>query len=236
MPTPSLPNIGDDPSPRQIYDHLIRLQRELEWLLANLDTLNVRRLNAEVVEAGTITGDKIAADTITADKIDVSELSAITANLGTITAGLIVGINIIGSYIATAAGTYPRAEMSNTENAFAVHLNANQRLTIEPGVGGTGNPSIVFTEYNGGLKGRIQMYTSFENSLLIASDGDVRFSVGSGYGVRFPSWSAVKSISPGQTLQAALDAKANAFSGYSGSVVAGTRTLNFSNGILTSVT
>lgn len=44
---------------------------------------------ASKIVAGTITGDRIAANTITADRLSVANLAAISANLGTITAGLI---------------------------------------------------------------------------------------------------------------------------------------------------
>lgn len=199
MPTPSLPTIGDNPDPRQILDYVVKLQRDLEWLLANLDTLNVRRLNAEVIEA----------NTITADKMDVDKLSAISADMGTITAGLMQAVTMIasqiyGSYIATNMGTYPFAEMSNTNNTFVVHLNANQRATMRPGVGGLGNPALVFTDLGGALEAIIQTFTSFENSLLITCNGDIRFSSGTSR-IRFPSWSAIQNISTGHTLQQDLD-------------------------------
>lgn len=45
------------------------------------------------IAALTITGANIAAGTITVDKLSVSQLSAITANLGTCTAGQLTGVN-----------------------------------------------------------------------------------------------------------------------------------------------
>ncbi|MFJ7932321.1 hypothetical protein [Peribacillus sp. NPDC096448] len=51
------------------------------------------------VKTGTVTidGGKIAADSITSTQIKVGELSALSANLGTVTAGDITGVNISGS-------------------------------------------------------------------------------------------------------------------------------------------
>jgi len=46
-------------------------------------------VDTEKLAAKAVTTDKIATKAITADKIDVSELSAITANIGTVTAGQI---------------------------------------------------------------------------------------------------------------------------------------------------
>lgn len=60
-------------------------------------------IKAEKIEAGTITATEIKAGTITAEKMNVTELSAITSNLGTITAGEIKGTTIIGATIKTAA-------------------------------------------------------------------------------------------------------------------------------------
>lgn len=54
---------------------------------------------AEHLKAGSVTAEKLAAMAITADKLDVSELSAISANLGTITAGTIEAVD--GTFVGT---------------------------------------------------------------------------------------------------------------------------------------
>ena len=51
-------------------------------------------ITATQIAANAITTAKIAADAVTADKISVTTLSAITADLGTITAGIITGATI----------------------------------------------------------------------------------------------------------------------------------------------
>jgi hypothetical protein len=109
MPTPTFQPPQGNQSTAQLQDWIIKLVRDLNYLLGNLDTLNVSRLNASVLIAGSITAGKIAADSITAvelaansvtaseivagavtaSKINVSSLSAISANMGTITAGSI---------------------------------------------------------------------------------------------------------------------------------------------------
>lgn len=237
MPIQPIHVLSQDVSLKELNEVVAKLQKVLNYLLAgNLDFDNIRArgIKAENIEAGTITANEIAADTITADKMNVDELSAITANLGTIIAGIIRGIEIYGSYIATAEGTYPRAEMSNTDNTFVVHLSSTQKLTIKPS-GPYGSPAVSFSDLGGSLTASIQTYTLSEDSLLIICDGDIRFNSGTSR-IRFPSWSSIQSIASSQTLQNALDAKANKFSGYTGSVAAGTSTLNYTNGILTSVT
>lgn len=54
MPTPDLSVLGDNPSQKQIVDYIVKLQRDLNWLLLNLDDLNVRRLTADVIVTGTL--------------------------------------------------------------------------------------------------------------------------------------------------------------------------------------
>ncbi len=55
-----------------------------------------------LVQATQIVGDNVIANTIDAQKLNVGQLSAITADLGTITAGSITGITITGSLFRTA--------------------------------------------------------------------------------------------------------------------------------------
>src|SRR5699024_10951767 len=59
--------------------------------------LNAGAVTAEKIAANAITANKIAANAVTAGKINVDELSAITADLGSITAGNITGVNVSGS-------------------------------------------------------------------------------------------------------------------------------------------
>ncbi|MCC8076407.1 MAG: H-type lectin domain-containing protein [Clostridiales bacterium] len=61
---------------------------------------------------GIITAAKIVAGAVTAEKLNVSELSAIVANLGTVTAGNITGVTITGSEFT-----------SNGDGACYVNLN-----------------------------------------------------------------------------------------------------------------
>jgi hypothetical protein len=58
------------------------------------DRLVFATITAGLIQAGTITAAQIAAGTITADRLSVTALSAITANLGTITAGTITGATL----------------------------------------------------------------------------------------------------------------------------------------------
>lgn len=73
----------------------------------NADRIQAGTITAAQIAAGTITGGNIAAGTITADRMSVTSLSAISANLGTVTAGTISGNTISGGAISgtTITGT-----------------------------------------------------------------------------------------------------------------------------------
>ena len=121
MPIPTFSGLPPYPEFQDVVNKINKLVNELRNLMLNLDTLNVVSLNAKVIEAGTIT----------ADKMNVTELSAISANLGHITAGLIEAVQIFGSYIATSQ-SYPKVEISNTENLFKASQDGNRYIEITP--------------------------------------------------------------------------------------------------------
>lgn len=94
----------------QLADLLAQVIKEVQWLVnGNLDVNNIR------------------ANTITADRMKVSQLSAIAADLGTITAG-----QIFGAFIATAQNTYPRVELSNTNNLLAAYQDSTHYVQVKP--------------------------------------------------------------------------------------------------------
>lgn len=65
--------------------------------------LAANSVTTNAIQSLAITSDKIYAGAITSDKITVATLAAISANLGSITAGYIDGVTITGSLFRTAA-------------------------------------------------------------------------------------------------------------------------------------
>lgn len=107
--------IGADASLKEVIDALADLQDSLNFLLnGNLDVKNVR------------------AKSITADRMDVKQLSAIAADLGKVVAGI-----LIGAYISTADGTYPRIDFSSVNRLLAAYNTASKYVAITPSQGGT---------------------------------------------------------------------------------------------------
>ena len=145
-------------------------------------------ITATQIAANTITGAKIASKTITADKISVTSLSALTANLGTVTAGsltsnttisvstnLTVGNNIYlnqnvntTKYIYFNSSNYIRNLYTNSYNYITVNSNYRcalmSRSTSVYAYGNTGEAgisaaaSIIFSSYG---NGRLEHYGKY---------------------------------------------------------------------------
>lgn len=204
--------------------YLVGLIRELNYLLSVLDHLNITRLDAKVIvaetitteklAAGSITTDKISVGAVTADKITVSELSAINANLGHITAGLIetvtmIASTIIGSLIKTAE-TGQRIELSSTDNLLKAINDGGNTITMKSNVGST--PDIEFSAAVGDfvrfylLPGIFSIDSTLTSTdIALASGKGINLYPAGGYSVRVPSWSSLYSNGNLQSLQDALN-------------------------------
>lgn len=199
-----VPDFGGLPPYANFDDVTIKvndLVQRLRQLLLNLDTLNIRSLNAKVIEAGTIT----------ADKMNVNELSAISANLGHITAGLIESVEIYGSYIATRYNSYPRAELDSTENLFGAYASENNFIQIftpseslSPVIrfSLTSEDSYIFHDSDGGY---VTM-TSNDVGINLSSQEYIQLFAPE---VFVNNWSFFKNYSTGVSLQNELNNKAN---------------------------
>lgn len=194
--------MGPNPSFDDVTRKINTLVNELRNLMLSLDTLNVVELNAEVIIAGTVT----------ADKMNVSELSAITANLGHITAGLIEAVSIIGSVITgsliqtVAQGNYPRAYMSNTGASFVVETAPGTAIFIYPG---GGIPALLFqnngrqTAFELTSNGFFQSISTAATQLSLTSAGAITLN-------------GVEVVTALNNINSALSGKANSFTGFTG--------------------
>lgn len=190
MPTPQFPSVSSNATLDDLRDAYIGMSRYLTYLLSALDTLNISRLDAKV----------IIADSITADKLDVDELSAISANLGEIMAGIIRGVSIFGSYIATRENAYPRAEMNDDDDLVAVYTTATKLMQITPSLFGT--PAAYFDD--GSTQGALYPFPLAGGTMLLQSSSDIDLVPGAGKSIKIPDWSQLYSTGASQTLQQAL--------------------------------
>lgn len=194
---PPVPSIRSDKEPdmstvKMMYDYLKKMANVISAL----------RNDLEYMINGNLDANNIRAKSITANKMNVDELSAISANLGTITAGLIRGIQIFGSYIATAEDTYPRTEMDVAGNFLGAYSAENVFVKIIPFIG---SPVI---QINDGLVSATigtligSLAISSNKDIQINADEDIRLG---GTRVYVPSWSAFVNADTSQTLQQALN-------------------------------
>jgi hypothetical protein len=198
-------------SPPQTQD-VEELRRYIKYLV-NLIALMAKDLDFTL--NGDITFKNVRAKSLTADRLDVDELSAITANLGEITAGVIRGIEIYGSLISTNETGYPKAEMSVSDNLFRVALDEDNTLVIRGDYLGT--PAIYFTS----PANNYLFYMSDTRSdigslqpLRIESGAEIILEPNTGT-VTVPNWSKLKNVATGRTLQQELDDIYSAMAGKS---------------------
>lgn len=110
MPIPTFTKMGPYPDFNAVVAKINTLVSELQNLMLSLDDANFRSITAKV--------------------IDVEQLSAISADLGEITAGIIRGIEIYGSYISTNENSYPRAELNITNNLVAAMQDPGHYMSM----------------------------------------------------------------------------------------------------------
>lgn len=198
------------------------IYKELDWMLnGNVDGKNIR--------ANSITANEIKANSITANEMNVNELSAISANLGHITAGLIEAITMVssvitGSLIQTkAVGNYPRIELSSSNNLLKAEGSATERFEI---LFSGAIPTLRFFDNTGNF-GEVRQASG---NLNLTSIGNVNLD---------PQFGTL--LYKGSDLIGTINSKANAFSGFSGSISytdggGNPRSMIFNNGIFAGTT
>lgn len=213
---------------RYIANILAMFQEDLQNILEgriSADNIRAESIETKNLKAGAITTDKIAAGAVVAGKIDVNQLSAISADMGTINAGSITTnaqINV---------GT--DARIGNI-----LYLNETD---------GDGSKGVIFSTESG----KTARISAQSGDVSISAGGFVTFTIGSSQGlvvnqkVTAPVLAATSAVTINGEVAATegyvntgLAGKANAFTGYNGSIAVngGANTMNFNNGILTSIT
>lgn len=185
------------------------------YLKTTINQFAIMMKELDYVLNGQIDFRNIRAKSIDAERLTVDELSAITANLGEITAGIIRGIQIFGSLISTNETGYPKAEMSVSDNLFRVALDEDNTLIIRGDYLGT--PAIYFTS----PANNYLLYMSDTRSdigslqpLRIESGAEIILEPNTGT-VTVPNWSKLKNVATGRTLQQELDDIYSALAGKS---------------------
>ena len=99
---------------------------------AKIGNISANHLTAGTIDFNTITGKNINASNITTgtlgtDRLNVGKLSALSADLGTVTAGIINGLDIVAKTFSTANGTF-MADSNGNITASSIYLVGNKNL------------------------------------------------------------------------------------------------------------
>lgn len=191
MSTPNLPKVESGMSVEQLANLVAILIKELTWLLTG--HLDVKNIRAEGIETR-----NLKAGSVIAEKIDVAKLSAISADLGHITAGLIEAITIIGSLIQTAAAGQ-RIELSSVQNLLKAVNEAGGEVRLSPNV--NGSPALIFQDPSG--------YSCFmyvdSDAMNITTSRNINLIPGMNYRVNFENWNKIYNTTSRRTLQQEFD-------------------------------
>jgi hypothetical protein len=182
---------------KYLKDNINKIARSLQ----DIDFIINGTLNVDNIKANGIETKNLKAGAVTAEKITVSELSAISADLGKITAG-----EIFGAYIASREAAYPRAELKSSGDVFAAFYDADNYIAVESDYFGV--PSLNFFQ-GGTQKGRLDTISSLleivglGGLILFASGGDLQLDA-TGV-VKVQSWDKFYNSATNRTLQQDLD-------------------------------
>ncbi len=191
----------------QLLNAYNKLTKELLFVLNNLDTRNINEIHAEKLVALSIETEKLAAGSVTAEKITVNELSAIAADLGHITAGLIESVKIISSYFGTKDGEFPLCEIDSATNRIRSANSEIDYISMEPSI--DGSPGLFLTTQlndTGVTSDSDVLYFTTTRDMRIKSIiGSIIFQTPMG-SCEFESFYSIYDQSAGENLQSKLDA------------------------------
>lgn len=189
--------MGDDDDSCFLHGDNIRANTITAWhIAANTITANEiasRTITAGNLVANTITGNEIAANTITANKLDVVDLSAITANMGTVTAGILQGTN---AYMDLSSGSIRLGDSSKAHflidnntiggyygntKYFSLNMH-NPNISGSPqfdfGTGTTFSSTYSNPAFNFGSNNRVKGENAAAFGLECKADGNWSFATG----------------------------------------------------------
>jgi hypothetical protein len=190
---------------------------DLNFFFTNLDSLNVKHLTADVIDAGTLNANLVTIRSdLTAGAYIQIDGTGFTINDGTrdtFHADINGQVTMTGAVVQSALG-YPRVVMDPTGNLIGAYQDSDDFISLVPLFSGT--PSVNFTA-SGTLRGQIHVETSSNDLrivgtsgiLLQTSSGDIELRPATIGGlVTIPSWSLLYSSGTSTDLQTYLNGKA----------------------------
>lgn len=223
MPIPDFGGLGPDPSFNDMVEKINQLVQKFRNLLLNLDSLNVVSITAN---STTITANLDGGAYI---RLDGNGMVVNDGTQDVFTVDFEGFVTMTGALVRSAAG-YPRVELNSGNNLIGAYKDEEHSLNILNLVG----PDVPAIRYWDQALGKVA-YIYFDVTdlgLLMLAQSDINIITSGG----IVYINNVDVLSTLTSLQTQINGKANSFSGYTGNVTAGTSTMHFTNGILTSVT
>lgn len=235
MPIPDIhgiPPFADFDGMRSKVNELVQKYNNL---LVSLDSLNVVSISSGTVVIYDLDGGS-GTITLTKDGMVIND-----GTKDTFKVDINGHVTMTGAQVQSADGTYPRIELSASDELLRASLDATHYIYIDPDfVGGT--PALVWQDPASSVQMFILpdgsgdfMFNPTQKLKIVSSSNDIHLQCAAGHVISVNSWNQLYNRFNGISLQSELNAKANAFSGYTGSFSTGTNTVFVSNGIITSV-
>lgn len=215
MSLPTFTKLPPDPSFSDLAAKVNTLVNEMTNLLLSLDSINVVSLTADHVDTGTLDAGKVTVKSdLNAGAYILIDGSGLTINNGAVDVlkADIDGHVVMTSAVIQSSTGYPKVVMDPTGQLFAAHTTVDTYVGITPDYLGNGPGQIAV---RGGITEGGTYATSGKHhiaavgGLKFEAGEDIEFSTGGISGVKFESWGRVQSDGDSQSLQDALDEKAN---------------------------
>lgn len=142
---------------------------------AQVGNVSANKLTAGTIDFNTITGRNINASNITTgtmstDRLNVGQLSALSADLGNVTAGSLKGVNIVAKTFSTPNGSFT-TDASGAITAKNMTLIGGTLTSPTINASTINGSTINGTTFNAGT--RLNSYGNTNYPLTISSDGSV---------------------------------------------------------------
>lgn len=164
MANPMFPDVGNQDTLQQVRITLGEISQLLNWLFqGNIDSLNIRRLTADLIKAGTIDAGKVTirADLVSGAYITIDGSGMVVYNGTDETFKVDINgfVTLTGAMFQSSASSYPRVEIDPSGTPIIrVSYTLTDILDINSSYSGGppavvirsgGNPHLVIAE-NGG--------------------------------------------------------------------------------------
>ena len=206
MPTPTFSGVPPWATFEDLKAHINRLTAELQYLMVNMDSLNVTHLTAETIDTGTLDANKVTIrDDLNSGayiQIDGNGMVINNGSYDTFSVDTSGHVDMTSATISSATG-YPKVVLDPSGNLFGAYLDANDYIEIEPDY--AGSPSLNFIQA-GNLRGRINTLLGYPE---IFGDPAIAITSSSTIDVtgqmRFDDFTDVYDVTGGQSLQNYID-------------------------------